>query len=66
MQVCDTTVGFTIKSAMKNAKVIGPPTAGAFKERQSKPTAFRKFYSAQNKEKIEEFDVRVFYRDFVS
>merc|ERR1712071_122957 len=39
-----TTVGFTIKSTMKNAKVIGPPTAGAFKERTSKPTAFRKFY----------------------
>merc|ERR1712183_810786 len=39
-----TTVGFTIKSTMKNAKVIAPPTAGAFKERQSKPTAFRKFY----------------------
>merc|ERR1712159_402948 len=38
------TVGFTIKSTMKNAKVIAPPTAGAFKERQSKPTAFRKFY----------------------
>merc|ERR1712159_923855 len=38
------TVGFTIKPTMKNAKVIAPPTAGAFKERQSKPTAFRKFY----------------------
>jgi len=24
--------------------VIGPPSAGAFQERPSKPTAFRKFY----------------------
>lgn len=25
-------------------KVTGPPLAGAFKERPTKPTAFRKFY----------------------
>jgi hypothetical protein len=38
------TTGFTIKAQMKNSRVDGPPTAGAFKERPSKPTAFRKFY----------------------
>ncbi|XP_076820557.1 parkin coregulated gene protein [Clavelina lepadiformis] len=36
--------GFTLKANMKNSKVIGPPTAGAFLERPAKPTAFRKFY----------------------
>ncbi|XP_060098043.1 parkin coregulated gene protein isoform X2 [Heteronotia binoei] len=36
--------GFTIKAMMKNTVVKGPPTAGAFKERPTKPTAFRKFY----------------------
>ncbi|XP_078012878.1 parkin coregulated gene protein isoform X3 [Phascolarctos cinereus] len=46
--------GFTVKAMMKNsvqrwplltqAQVRGPPTAGAFKERPTKPTAFRKFY----------------------
>ncbi|XP_065488441.1 parkin coregulated gene protein [Caloenas nicobarica] len=36
--------GFTIKAMMKNAVVRGPPLAGAFKERPTKPTAFRKFY----------------------
>ncbi|XP_074944157.1 parkin coregulated gene protein isoform X2 [Phalacrocorax aristotelis] len=40
-QVCD---GFTIKAMMKNTVVRGPPLAGAFKERPTKPTAFRKFY----------------------
>ena len=29
---------------MRNATVVGPPQAGAFKERKSGPTAFRKFY----------------------
>merc|ERR1712071_596299 len=43
-QMSTSTAGFTIKAQMKNAKVIGPPTAGAFKERPSKPTSFRKFY----------------------
>merc|ERR1711881_673802 len=43
-QMSTATTGFTIKAQMKNAKVIGPPTAGAFKERPSKPTSFRKFY----------------------
>merc|ERR1712071_15616 len=43
-QMATSTAGFTIKAQMKNAKVIGPPTAGAFKERPSKPTSFRKFY----------------------
>merc|ERR1711990_648970 len=38
------TLGFTIKAQMQNAKVVGPPQAGAFKERKSGPTAFRKFY----------------------
>ncbi|XP_066573572.1 parkin coregulated gene protein isoform X2 [Amia ocellicauda] len=28
---------------MKNAVVVGPPAAGAFRERLAKPTAFRKF-----------------------
>ncbi|XP_035281525.1 parkin coregulated gene protein [Anguilla anguilla] len=38
------TEGFTVKSTMKNSVVTGPPVAGAFRERPSKPTAFRKFY----------------------
>ncbi|KAI1895066.1 hypothetical protein AGOR_G00102450 [Albula goreensis] len=38
------TEGFTVKSTMKNSVVTGPPAAGAFRERPSKPTAFRKFY----------------------
>ena len=29
------TLGFTIKAQMPNAKVLGPPNAGAFKERKS-------------------------------
>ena len=29
------TLGFTIKAQMPNAKVVGPPQAGAFKERKS-------------------------------
>ncbi|XP_072822256.1 parkin coregulated gene protein isoform X3 [Vicugna pacos] len=36
--------GFTVKAMMKNSVVRGPPTAGAFKERPTKPTAFRKCY----------------------
>ncbi|XP_054578592.1 parkin coregulated gene protein isoform X2 [Eptesicus fuscus] len=36
--------GFTVKAMMKNSVVKGPPAAGAFKERPTKPTAFRKFY----------------------
>ncbi|KGL98417.1 Parkin coregulated gene protein, partial [Charadrius vociferus] len=36
--------GFTVKAMMKNTVVRGPPLAGAFKERPTKPTAFRKFY----------------------
>eukprot|EP00794_Sanderia_malayensis_P000346 gene346-979_t len=36
--------GFTNKSRMKNAKVVGPPGAGAFKTRPARPTQFRKFY----------------------
>uniref|UniRef100_A0AC11CXN7 Uncharacterized protein n=1 Tax=Ovis aries TaxID=9940 RepID=A0AC11CXN7_SHEEP len=36
--------GFTVKAMMKNSVVRGPPSAGAFKERPTKPTAFRKFY----------------------
>ncbi|XP_060139363.1 parkin coregulated gene protein isoform X2 [Globicephala melas] len=36
--------GFTVKAMMKNSVVRGPPPAGAFKERPTKPTAFRKFY----------------------
>lgn len=39
--VCE---GFTVKAVMKNSVVQGPPAAGAFKERPTKPTAFRKFY----------------------
>ncbi|XP_034530200.1 parkin coregulated gene protein [Notolabrus celidotus] len=35
---------FTVKATMKNSVVVGPPTAGAFRERPSKPTSFRKFY----------------------
>ncbi|KAM9840269.1 parkin coregulated gene protein-like [Aulostomus maculatus] len=37
-------LGFTVKSTMKNAVVVGPPSAGAFKERPSKFTAFRAAY----------------------
>eukprot|EP00731_Ephydatia_muelleri_P035661 Em0145g13a len=29
---------------MKNAEVLGPPKAGALKERPARPTSFRKFY----------------------
>lgn len=36
--------GFTVKSLLKNAVVEPPPAVGAFSERPSKPTAFRKFY----------------------
>ncbi|XP_009865458.1 PREDICTED: parkin coregulated gene protein-like [Apaloderma vittatum] len=36
--------GFTVKAMMKNAVVRGPPLAGAFKERPTKPTVFRMFY----------------------
>ncbi|XP_077611281.1 parkin coregulated gene protein isoform X4 [Crocuta crocuta] len=36
--------GFTVKAMMKNSVVRGPPAAGAFKERPTKPTVFRKFY----------------------
>ncbi|XP_030412575.1 parkin coregulated gene protein isoform X2 [Gopherus evgoodei] len=38
------TDGFTVKAMMRNSVVRGPPVAGAFKERPTKPTAFRKFY----------------------
>ncbi|XP_027131023.1 parkin coregulated gene protein isoform X1 [Larimichthys crocea] len=38
------TEGFTVRSTMKNSVVVGPPAAGAFRERPSKPTTFRKFY----------------------
>ncbi|XP_060919348.1 parkin coregulated gene protein [Labrus mixtus] len=38
------TQGFTVKSTMKNSVVVGPPPAGAFQTRPSKPTTFRKFY----------------------
>ncbi|KAG1949460.1 parkin coregulated protein [Pimephales promelas] len=38
------TEGFTVKSTMRNSVVVGPPAAGAFRERPAKPTAFRKFY----------------------
>ncbi|XP_072221492.1 parkin coregulated gene protein [Leuresthes tenuis] len=36
--------GFTLRAAMKNAMVVGPPAAGAFRERTCKPTTFRKYY----------------------
>ncbi|KAL5457497.1 hypothetical protein EMCRGX_G034763 [Ephydatia muelleri] len=36
--------GFTVKARMKNAEVLGPPKAGALKERPARPTSFRKFY----------------------
>nr|XP_020446837.1 parkin coregulated gene protein [Monopterus albus] len=38
------TQGFTVKSTMKNSVVVGPPAAGAFQERPTKSTTFRKFY----------------------
>ncbi|XP_035852573.1 parkin coregulated gene protein homolog [Sander lucioperca] len=38
------TQGFTMKATMKNYVVMGPPVAGAFRERPFKPTTFRKFY----------------------
>ncbi|XP_034749608.1 parkin coregulated gene protein homolog [Etheostoma cragini] len=38
------TQGFTMKATMKNYVVMGPPTAGAFRERSIKPTTFRKFF----------------------
>eukprot|EP00064_Thunnus_orientalis_P017921 superscaffoldBa00003952_g18007 len=36
--------GFTLKATIKNTMVEGPPDAGAFQERPSKPTTFRLFY----------------------
>ena len=36
--------GFTIKSTVKNVNVIPPPAAGSLSERNSKQTAFKKFY----------------------
>ncbi|XP_068194117.1 parkin coregulated gene protein isoform X2 [Antennarius striatus] len=36
--------GFTVRSGMRNSVVAGPPAAGAFRERPSKATNFRKFY----------------------
>ncbi|XP_007887508.2 parkin coregulated gene protein [Callorhinchus milii] len=38
------TEGFTVKAMMKNSIVVGPSSAGAFRERPSGPTAFRKCY----------------------
>ncbi|XP_069008541.1 parkin coregulated gene protein isoform X1 [Embiotoca jacksoni] len=35
---------FSIKSTLKNAVVVAPLSAGAFKERSPKPTTFRKCY----------------------
>lgn len=37
-------VRFQIGFLLFSLKVKGPPAAGAFKERPTKPTAFRKFY----------------------
>merc|ERR1712142_1082372 len=37
-------LGFTLKANMPNAKVQGPPNAGAYKVRHTGPTQFRKFY----------------------
>ncbi|TWW71981.1 Parkin coregulated gene protein [Takifugu flavidus] len=39
-----TASGFTVKAAMKNSVVVGPPAAGAYRERPSGPTSFRKSY----------------------
>ncbi|RDD46859.1 Parkin coregulated gene protein-like protein [Trichoplax sp. H2] len=36
--------GFTVKAAMKNSKVKPPPISGAYKEKSSVPTKFRKYY----------------------
>ncbi|CAF1471509.1 unnamed protein product, partial [Rotaria sordida] len=38
------TDGFTVKSLQKNAKINTPPSAESTRIRNSKPTAFRKFY----------------------
>uniref|UniRef100_UPI00398E3CA4 parkin coregulated gene protein homolog isoform X1 n=1 Tax=Pristiophorus japonicus TaxID=55135 RepID=UPI00398E3CA4 len=38
------TEGFTVKAMMKNSIVVGPSSAGSFRERPSAPTAFRKCY----------------------
>ncbi|KAF6038131.1 PACRG [Bugula neritina] len=38
------TDAFTIKSYQKNSKISGPTAAGAFIERPTGPTSFRKFY----------------------
>ncbi|KAI4804661.1 hypothetical protein KUCAC02_026280, partial [Chaenocephalus aceratus] len=35
---------FTVKATMKNSVVVGPPAAGAFRERPPKSTTFRTFY----------------------
>jgi len=38
------TLGFTVSSRQAGVKVLGPPSTGAFKKRESRPTQFRKFY----------------------
>ncbi|CAG5099012.1 Oidioi.mRNA.OKI2018_I69.XSR.g16172.t1.cds [Oikopleura dioica] len=38
------TLGFTVSSRQAGVKVVGPPSTGAFKKRESRPTQFRKFY----------------------
>ncbi|XP_033934126.1 parkin coregulated gene protein-like [Pseudochaenichthys georgianus] len=38
------TQGFTVKATMKNSVVVGPPAAGAFRERPPKSRTFRMFY----------------------
>uniref|UniRef100_A0A3Q3WV27 Uncharacterized protein n=1 Tax=Mola mola TaxID=94237 RepID=A0A3Q3WV27_MOLML len=35
---------FSVERLLKSSSVGGPPVAGAFRERPSKPTTFRKFY----------------------
>uniref|UniRef100_A0AAV2KC39 Parkin coregulated gene protein homolog n=1 Tax=Knipowitschia caucasica TaxID=637954 RepID=A0AAV2KC39_KNICA len=42
------TLGFTVKSRMKNAVVVGPPKSDVFCVRPSKPTKFRDFYYRPN------------------
>ncbi|MEQ2243813.1 hypothetical protein ILYODFUR_010690 [Ilyodon furcidens] len=36
--------GFTVKALMRNSVVARPPPTGVFKQRPSKPTAFRTYY----------------------
>lgn len=44
MKAPNRTLGFTTQAYQKHSTVASPPEAGAFKQRETQPTAFKKFY----------------------